>query len=263
MHKILSSTILSLALAQGAYAQYPDQQQDQGGYPDQGYPDQGQDQGTQDQGTQDQADQGAPAQQPQQPPQEEWVEPVDDPVAEPAQSSGPGSFRLLFTFDPGFGGGGTVDVDGFGSGDFDLDPTLGARVQGQIPISDLLFIGLNFGVDGYVGEGAPSDADRLIVLGIGFVFGFQYAISLGSITLEPTGGLAIDFAIGTADDVALDDSAFGFGIGFRAGANIWFTEMFGAQVNLGVQAHQLFDDPLRVGLVQFRLGVGGILRFGA
>lgn len=121
MHKILSSTILSLALAQGAYAQYPDQQQDQGGYPDQdqGYPDQGQDQGTQDQG-----DQGAPAiqepqQEPRQPPPEEWAQPEDPITAEPA--TGPGSFRLLATFDPGFAGGATLHIDGGGELEGDLD----------------------------------------------------------------------------------------------------------------------------------------------
>ncbi len=271
MHKILSSTILSLALAQGAYAQYPDQQQDQGGYPDQGYPDQGQDQGTQDQ--QGGQDQGAPAMQPQQesqqPPPQEWVEqPADDPVAaEPANSTGSGSFRLLATFDPGFAGGATLHIDGGGELEGDLDPTLGMRLQAQIPIGDLLFFGFNFGVDGYLADGSPSDADRLILIGLGAVFGFHYAIPLGSFTIEPTGGLAIDFAIATADDVTLEDSEFGFGLGFRAGANFWFTQLIGAQFNLGVQTHQIFASSggtdVRLSLVQFRMGIGLIIRFGA
>ena len=220
------------------------------------------------------AQQGYPQQQqqgyaqPQQPPQPQPVAmPVDQPPPAPTALSAPGSFRLLLTFDPGFGGGGTVDAGSFGSSDFDLDPTLGARVQAQIPIGDLLFFGFNFGVDGYIGEGAPSSADRVILIGLGPVIGFHYAVSLGSVTLEPTAGLALDFAIATADDVALDDSEFGFGLGFRGGLNVWFTEIVGAQVNIGVQTHQLFGSSggqdFRFGLTQFRLGVGLILRFGA
>lgn len=218
---------------------------------------------------------GYPAQQPapQQYQQQNYTQantqPIQPPPDEPPPASdpamtAPGSFRLLATFDPGFAGSFVVDVDGFGKTEGDLDPTLGMRLQAQIPIGDLLFFGFNFGVDGYQGDGAPSDADRLIMIGLGAVFGFHYAIDLGGFVIEPTAGLAIDFAIATADDVTIDDSEFGFGLGFRGGANFWFTQIVGAQINLGVQTHQILSiDDARFGLTQFRMGVGLILRLGA
>ncbi|MEM9071800.1 MAG: hypothetical protein AAGE52_25040 [Myxococcota bacterium] len=205
------------------------------------------------------------------PPPSNYAAPINGAVPEPAVENpaltAGGTFRLLANFDVGIGGTATIDIDGFGEVEGDLDPTLGMRLQALFPAGSLFFAGLNLGVDGYIGEGAPSDADRLVVIGVGPVFGFRYAINLGAVALEPVFAISLGFAVGTANDVELEDSAFGLEFGARGGMNVWFTEVVGANLNLGVQLHQLFTDESGVDvslrLLQFRLGVGVILRFGA
>ena len=245
---ILGLMLVFVGVSAPASAQYPEQEQQEQAYPD-AY--------AQPQTTQTTQVEPVGMQAP----------PQDSPPPEDPALAAPGSFRLLASFDPGFAGQAVIDIDGVGEVEADLDPTLGMRAQAQIPIGTMLFTGLNFGVDGYIGDGAPRDADRVILIGIGLVFGFHYPISLGAFVIEPTASLALDFAIATADDVTLEDSEFGFGLGFRGGANFWFTPNVGAQVNLGVQTHQLFGSDtgtsFRFGLTQFRMGVGLMLRFGA
>tara|TARA_B100001750_G_scaffold83525_1_gene66108 strand:+ start:247 stop:879 length:633 start_codon:yes stop_codon:yes gene_type:complete len=192
------------------------------------------------------------------------------PSASQAQSYGnpladPGSFRLLVDFDAGFGGTGKVSAEGE-SATFDLGTTLGMRLQGMLPIADILYAGFGFGLDGYIGENASDDADRLLMYGFEGLFGVQIPIDLGSMVLEPTAGVSLGLALATANDVDFEDSELGLAFGFRVGANLWFTRNVGVNLRMGYQMHALWPDfdpdvSVRYTLQQFRFGLGGIFRF--
>ena len=186
----------------------------------------------------------------------------------PGPIARPGAFRLQLTFDPGFGGTISYTVDGDDAGEGDLATTLGARIQAQFSIGRFLYVGAEVGVDGYIGDEAPDDADRLVVIGLGPVFGFRYGLDLGAVAIEPTAGLGLGLAIATANDVDVEDTEFGLGVSFRAGVNLWFSETVGAHLDVGYQFHGFYglgDDRTDVAakLGQFRLGVGMAFRFGS
>ncbi|MEM9863191.1 MAG: hypothetical protein AAF938_16465 [Myxococcota bacterium] len=177
-----------------------------------------------------------------------------------------GSFRLRATFDLGFAGAASLDSD-FGDAEVDLGTTLGARIRAQIPVGSVLLVGASLGIDGLIADGAPSDTDRLKVLGVEGLLGASYGIDLGSIALEPFGFATIGLAVGLADDAVLEDSEVGLAFGVRAGVNLWFTPTIGATVDMGYQMHAFFLSDsgvdFTVKLQQFRFGLGGVFRFGA
>ncbi len=176
----------------------------------------------------------------------------------------PGVFRLNFGGTFGFGGEGTISVDGDEVAAGDLRQTYGLQLQGQFSIGRFVFAGLNAA---WRTPETEADEDRLNIFALGAVFGGRFPFNVGAIAIEPFVSLTVGLAVmGTADAFDADDAQLGVDVGFRAGTTIWFTRPIGAYFSIGYQRNDIFIDhptqDVTFTMGQFAMDVGLSFRMG-
>ena len=219
---------------------------------------------------------------PVQPAQPQYVQPVQQPRhdsqgelfgadAGPSLLARPGSFRISAAFHLGFGGEASTHFDGEELGAGDLSTTLGVHARGLFAIGDYFLLGPAFSYRSYIPDVPDGfeDPDRVGFIGVGAAFGAHYGIDLGSIAVDPYFLVGLGLAVALADEnLGIEDPEFGVDFSIRAGADVWFTETFGATASVGYQRADVFVDfpgaseSGRISLGQFALELGLSVRMG-
>ncbi len=177
----------------------------------------------------------------------------------------PGSFRLNVNFALGFGSEVTIENDAI-EAEQDLNATFGASVQGLFTVGSYFLVGPTLAFRSYEVDTAP---DRSNVFNAGLALGGHYAIDLGSVAIDPFLVATIGLGVLLSDDVVVTETALGVSFGLRAGAQIWFTPMFGATFALGYERIDLFSDDTAIGedatlsAGQFAMDLGVAIRLGS
>lgn len=186
-------------------------------------------------------------------------------IAPAASAQDPMDLHLSGFFALGAGGEQVFD----GGVDAGLDATLGFGLRLEVPVIEYLTLGGHLSFNSWRTDG-EADADRqwwfdvpdLIVRG-------RVPIRLGDSLLEPYVAFLIGGTISTLDEVGGDDVAYGWNVGMLAGAQYFFTEMFGVLLEVGWHRHAASHDldlgPLNVEVDywanQAALNFGGTVLF--
>lgn len=138
------------------------------------------------------------------------------------------------------GAGGTGKADSVIDVESDLDATVGFGVRLDVPVIDYLTVGAQFGfnfmkIDGVDDRDPILDIPDLIVRG-------RYPIELGGGLLEPYVGFLIGGTIHILGEDDNKDTAYGWNVGVLFGAQYFFTDHFGALVEVGWHRHAATHD---------------------
>lgn len=147
-----------------------------------------------------------------------------------------------------FAGESELEYDGgaFGTtirADLDVGGGLGLRYE--TVLADYLLLGAEFGFYRVDTDGA---SDPRTYLDFGVVPTFAMAFDLGDFAIEPRVGLPLGFDLHIPDDDARDSldgtgiphAQPGFYVGLTGGAAFYFTERFGALLELGLLRHAAY-----------------------
>lgn len=200
---------------------------------------------------------------------------VDAPEAPPSAESPPSGERTAAErlADPGtfriglqgyIGSNGRTSVFAAGAEQTErLTATFGFQAQGLAPIGKYVLVGPAFSLRSTHGWGASQ---RLSVYGFDLAFGAHYGVALSnSVAIDPyvlfTLGLAV---AGAQSNGFVEETAYGVGVGVRAGATLWFDHAFGARFGVGHQSIHLFPGAdTRIRFREFAFELGITFRFGS
>jgi hypothetical protein len=153
-------------------------------------------------------------------------------AAPKASAQDANDLHLSTFFGLGFGGSWNLEETSF---DGDLDTTVGFGLRLDVPVLDYLTVG------GQVGFNFPKaeprdyretwiDLPDLIVRG-------RYPLQLGPGVLEPYVAFLIGGTISIFGENNIKDTAYGWNVGVRLGAQYFFSDRFGALFEIGWQRH--------------------------
>ena len=157
----------------------------------------------------------------------------------------------------GFGGSVSLSQDGFGSGDADLDPTVGLGLRLDLPLGDMITLGPIAELHSYQTDGATG---RDLALDAGLVLRVGHVFNAGGMDLDVYGAVPAGFTVYFPDDDFDSDNFIGFNVGLFGGAQLFVTRRVGIMAEMGWQLHNVYNDESTLTANQFRMNVGAVLR---
>ncbi len=188
-----------------------------------------------------------------------WVENV--PTSD--REYDPDANRVMLYFIGEFLGQGKFRSD-LGDAEGDMDATLGMGTRVEFPISQFLAIGGGVEFVSFKGDDIDRDGDFDLDI-IGSVKG-RYVIHLTeSIDLEAFGALLFGFSAFFGDGGSINDSLYGFNLGFMGGAALMIGRI-GILTELGIRHRRVYGDEPGLGdfsfaISQFAMHIGGVYTF--
>jgi len=153
------------------------------------------------------------------------------------------------------GAGGGAELEGELGGreetlDYDLDPTVGLGLRGEVPLMDYFAIGglLELSWLRLDDDDPGTDEDRNLAADFSLWLKPRYWLSTSSFELELYLGIPFGFTVLQGDDELDTDAALGFNVGLLGGAQIVFGKV-GAFVELGWRRHQVFPEDVELPFV--------------